>query len=522
MKKGTSIYGIVDLFAGPGGLAEGFSRVEDTNGERMFNIVMSVEKDSDAHSTLRLRAFFRAFKDQVPQDYYDFLNGDIALKELTDMYPEQWLIANQEAICMTLGDKDTQAQLDSRLNDARTLYGDQTILIGGPPCQAYSLVGRARNKGNSTYQPEQDNRHYLYREFLRSLETLKPAAFVMENVKGMLSSSVDGTLIARQILSDLKKACGGYELFPLTPVTDTMDSPKDFLVRSETHGVPQRRHRVIIVGIRKDLSKGHKKTLRSTLSLVEQPQSTVAQVIGNLQSQRSLVSGRRKYEEKWDDVILTAAKDLSQALKVEDKPLSKYLSKFAKDFKSCIDKTPKWDVGHQSEVTLNSLSAWLFDERVKSPTCVDARGHMPSDLVRYLFAASYAKIHNRSPRAGDFPDKLAPDHKNWKSGSFNDRFRVQLAEFPATTITSHISKDGHYYIHPDPLQCRSLTVREAARLQTFPDNYLFLGPRTSQYHQVGNAVPPYLALQIGSAVAKALNELLIESPKATRRGAKSA
>jgi DNA (cytosine-5)-methyltransferase 1 len=125
---------------------------------------------------------------------------------------------------------------------------------------------------------------------------------------------------------------------------------------------------------------------------------------------------------------------------------------------------------------------------------------MASDLSRYLFAAVYGELVKVSPKASDFPESLAPEHLNWNSGKFADRFRVQLWEQPSTTITSHISKDGHYFIHPDPEQCRSLTVREAARLQTFPDNYYFKGNRTEQFIQVGNAVPPFLAKQIGDAL----------------------
>ena len=146
------------------------------------------------------------------------------------------------------------------------------------------------------------------------------------------------------------------------------------------------------------------------------------------------------------------------------------------------------------------LDGWLCDPRLSVVLHHDTRGHIPADLGRYLFSSTFTKATGRAPKLSEFPDWLQPEHRNRESGDFADRFRTQAAIRPSTTVTSHISKDGHYFIHPDPFQCRSLTVREAARLQTFPDNYFFCGPRTMQYHQVGNAVPPYLAWQIAKAV----------------------
>ena len=148
---------------------------------------------------------------------------------------------------------------------------------------------------------------------------------------------------------------------------------------------------------------------------------------------------------------------------------------------------------------------WVTRPAVGGVLLHEARSHMASDLARYLFAASFASEFRYSPRLANYPAALLPEHKNAVSADgssppFNDRFRVQCGHEPSWTIVSHIAKDGHYYIHYDPSQCRSLTVREAARLQTFPDDYFFEGTRTQQYMQVGNAVPPLLARSIAEIV----------------------
>jgi DNA (cytosine-5)-methyltransferase 1 len=158
------------------------------------------------------------------------------------------------------------------------------------------------------------------------------------------------------------------------------------------------------------------------------------------------------------------------------------------------------------------FSDWYYDERLAGACNHSTRRHMRGDLHRYLFASCFAQVFERSPVLKDFPVELLPDHKNVETAIksmrlFSDRFKVQLFDTPASTITCHMAKDGHYFIHPDPLQCRSFTVREAARIQTFPDNYFFEGSQTAQYEQVGNAVPPLLA----RAVANIMHDLVKQS-----------
>ena len=188
---------IVDLFAGPGGLGEGFSSLRDDEGNQAFKIVLSIEKDPIAHKTLKLRSFFRQFsnsKRRVPDDYYDYLRGDLSLDELYSRHPEDSAKADLEAWNAELGAdrRFPKAKIDERIRQGLNGVKDW-VLIGGPPCQAYSLAGRSRMKGMKKYR--KDKRHFLYKAYLRILAEHRPAVFVLENVKGLLSSRVRGESI---------------------------------------------------------------------------------------------------------------------------------------------------------------------------------------------------------------------------------------------------------------------------------------------------------------------------------------
>ena len=508
----SATFGIVDLFAGPGGLGEGFaSLVED--GHAPFRIGISVEKEASAHRTLTLRAFlreYRALHGTLPDQFIDFHAGLATEPDWSAVDAEAWQLAIDEARALELGTEAAATAIDGVIAKLRKNYDDM-ILIGGPPCQAYSLVGRARAKGKIGYVPEEDERHYLFREYIRVLDRLRPAAFVMENVKGMLSSTVESRLVFEMLMEDLSSLGMGqghhYELMTVR-VEDGKASlqeaarPSDFIVRAEQFGVPQRRHRVIIVGVRSDLS-GKISGAETSVSGITR---TVNDVIGTMPDLRSGISRGRDDSSAWRNEVVGAAKLLASIHKCkEDGPLREAFSSVARRMKSGAPSRRTASCLPDGYGTSNDeLLLWLERPELRSIAQHETRGHMPSDLGRYLFAAVFGAVRGNSPKAADFPLALSPDHRNWHSGVFNDRFRVQLADAAATTVTSHISKDGHYFIHPDPMQCRSLTVREAARLQTFPDDYLFLGNRTQQYVQVGNAVPPFLARQI----AKLLNVAL--------------
>lgn len=511
---------IIDLFAGPGGLGEGFSSLTDK-----FRIKLSIEKDKNAHQTLELRSFTRQFKnDELPEEYYELLREKNLIKReekrifLFDKYSEQAKVAKDEAWLCELGSPKYPTNLvDSRIVQALNGSTDW-LLIGGPPCQAYSLVGRSRVGGIN----KEDHRVYLYKEYLRIIAKHHPSVFVMENVKGLLSAKVGEQKVFDWILRDLRKPSSvfenhkapEYKIYSLTKTPDSFDSlgnpcykkNTDYLIKSEDYGVPQKRHRVILLGIRNDIDiqpdilrkLAEEISLKSIINDLPKIRSGISKSLIS----SSTVNGRKKHvykkvtnsNENWLKLIKSFRHEIVDLNGFSNDLESEIPDSYGGEFIKC--KTPS---------KANPLRAWYDDQKLGGACNHESRSHLVQDLKRYLFAAIYTEHYQRFPRMQDFAEhqkELLPDHASAESGKFNDRFRVQLPDQAATTVTSHISKDGHYFIHYDPNQCRSLTVREAARIQTFPDNYLFCGPRTAQFQQVGNAVPPYLAFQIAGLVEK--------------------
>lgn len=497
----TSPIKIVDVFAGPGGLGEGFSSVM-RDRSRAFELVLSMEKDEIAHRTLMLRSFFRKFAgDNAPDAYYDYVTGEISRKDLLG-HPElraEWAGAADEARCIALGET-THSRTDAWIRKA--LGGTEDwVLIGGPPCQAYSLAGRSRRRPVDNDAFESDEKHFLYKQYLRILRLYAPAVFVMENVKGMISSTQGGTLIFERIMEDLARPSREveYDVHSLVLTgSGTGLKPADYVIESELYGIPQARHRVILLGVRKGFRSGRPRLLRKAEDAV-----SVEDVISDLPKIRSRISRGNDSFGAWIAALESAKDQLTSSEHHVDAQILAELDS------ACALAAQRQSSGAQfipysksRRLVPKCHSDWYSDTRLPGVLQHDARSHMVSDLGRYLFLSSYGRVHGSSPNLRAIPDVLLPKHKNVGKDDtpFLDRFRVQIAKRPSTTVVSHIAKDGHYYVHPDPSQCRSMTVREAARLQTFPDNYFFEGNRTEQYTQVGNAVPPLLARQIAKVV----------------------
>lgn len=403
----------IDIFAGAGGLAEGFIRAG-------IDFIAHIEKDKNCCETLRTRLFYHFLRENNEEDfYYKYFRNEITREEFLQKYPEEFKEISRRVINVEIND----LTIDFIFNEVDNVMKQNKIknidlMVGGPPCQAYSLAGRARDP----YRMKNDPRNYLYLYYAEFLKKYRPEIFVFENVPGILTAA--GGRLFQDIKSCFSEA--GYE------IDYAILNSADFLVL-------QNRKRVILIGWRK----------------------------GSVR--RYPVFEKVNHSYKVKDLL----KDLP-ALKAgegEDRrplnytgPPSEYL------VKTGIRTEKDTVVVHHKARPLNNI-----------------------DLERYRIAIEMY-LKGKRLKYTDLPEHLQT-HRN--KVSFLDRFRVVDWNAPCShTMVAHISKDGHYYIHPDINQIRSLTVREAARIQSFPDNYLFEGPRTSQYMQVGNAVPPLMAHSI--------------------------
>jgi DNA (cytosine-5)-methyltransferase 1 len=415
----------IDLFAGAGGLSEGFIRTG-------FEPIAHVEIDPAACLTLKTRAAYHYLKSTDQYDYYvSYLKGEIKRSELYALIPSELLDA---VINLPIGEEYNP--LIHGIIEKQLEEKEVDLIIGGPPCQAYSLVGRARSANNM----KGDHRNYLYVHYANFLEKYKPKLFVFENVIG-LKSAGDGIYLKNMEKLFHKK---GYLI-------------KLFTVEANNFGVLQNRKRVIIIGHREELS----------LNIPD------------------LEKIKRTNEYK----VKTIFEDLPKILAGEGK-----------------DKFSSYN-GQTNEY----LSSSFIRNGIDILTQHVARPHSEQDKEIYKIAIEKWNTEKERLNYNDLPDHLKT-HQN--RSSFFDRFKVVAGDkLHSQTVVAHIAKDGHYYIHPDIEQNRSISVREAARLQSFPDDYYFEGiregvNRTPAFKQIGNAVPPLMAEKIAQTIKYLFQQFL--------------
>ena len=406
----TGSYNFIDLFAGAGGLSEGFIQAG-------FSPVAHVEMNPYAAQTLETRTGYYYLKAQGKLDIYkDYISGKITRDEFLQHIPEEQL---QSVFCETMSN-ETLPRLFENIDRILTQRGIKQVdvIIGGPPCQAYSLVGRAQSKHMETPMSA-DPRNDLYKLYARFLQKYHPKMFVFENVMGIKSANSGATWL--KVQEALRSV--GYEI-------------ECHEQNSKNFGVLQNRRRMIIVG-----------WLKNTGLSYPQFEQTIADATVNdiLSDLPALQPGGKSGEYRSDD-------------------FSDYLRSTG------IRK----------------------DSDILTHHC--ARPNKDRDIEIYRRTIELWNDGHKRLNYNDLPDELKT-HKNRKS--FLDRFKVvEGDEAYCHTMLAHISKDGHYFIHPDIEQHRSITVREAARIQSFPDDYFFEGPRTAQFVQIGNAVPTLMASDI--------------------------
>jgi DNA (cytosine-5)-methyltransferase 1 len=404
----------IDLFAGASGMSEGFIK----SG---FNPIAHIEMNEEACYTIKTRAAYHFLKRNNKLDIYtNYLKGDISRDELYKLIPKKILNA-------VLHKEITDDSIASIFEEVKTFQKGETVdlIIGGPPCQAYSLVGRARDPKNM----KDDPRNKLYIQYGKFLKAFQPRAFVFENVPGLLNANKGEHFKNLKIY--FKRL--GYEVY-----NDTLDA-SDF-------GVTQTRKRVIIVGWKKENNFG-----------------------------------------------FPAFKKLKQKYSVND----------------VFDDLPKMKAGDGFTTVnyTNLKNDYLrkFDLRngVDFVTQHISRPHNAIDLEIYKRAI---RLWDEKKERLKYPELPAELKTHTNQTCFTDKFKVINGAGLSHTVVAHIAKDGHHFIHPDKNQCRSISVREAARLQSFPDDFYFEGSRTAAFKQIGNAVPPLMA----RAIANKMKELLCQ------------
>lgn len=407
----------IDLFAGAGGLSEGFSAIG-------CHPIAHVEMNSDACDTLRTRSCFYYLKQHGNLSlYYDYLSGKITRDKLYAAIPEEVLSG---VINQTMS-TDTMLSLYKKIDRLMDIQKQKAvdIIVGGPPCQAYSLVGRAVKRDSMRNDP----RNYLYKIYIRMLEKYSPKMFVFENVPGLLTANKG------KYFADMKEAFNnaGYEI--------------DYrILNAKNFGVLQSRLRVILIGWKKGSGK--------------------------------------KYPEFHENTSTYTVSDILQ------------------------DLPPLQAGGTNNKYRPGKYSKYLSDTGIRKQTDIltwhCSRPNIERDRDIYRCVINAWNKEKKRIKYTDLPDELCT-HKN--RSAFLDRFKVVAADLPTShTMIAHISKDGHYFIHPDIKQARSITVREAARIQSFPDDFFFEGSRTAAFTQIGNAVPPLMAKGIAAELIKQLEE----------------
>jgi DNA (cytosine-5)-methyltransferase 1 len=401
----------IDLFAGAGGLSEGFSNVG-------FEPIAHVEMSADACKTLKTRACYYYLKEENKLAlYYDYLAGKITKDQLYELVPQSVL---DSVICETMSDDTMESiykQINKLMEQTNVLHVD--LVIGGPPCQAYSQVGRSRKCMDN------DPRNKLYKHYFQALEKYKPTMFVFENVPGLITAG--GGCYLKDIFAEFKSL--GYELD--YKIVDAFD-----------FGVLQKRQRIILIGWEKDSGHSYPGLEKVTGEYTVQD---ILQDLPDIQPGQS----SDKYKAQRINGYLSAT-----GIRNENDILTWHVA--------------RTNINRDRDIYRRAIEAWNNGQkRLKY-------SELPSELIT---------------------------HKN--ISGFLDRFKVVAADLTAShTMMAHISKDGHYYIHPDINQARSITVREAARIQSFPDDFYFEGSRTSAFIQIGNAVPPLMAKAIATALFK--------------------